>query len=446
MKYCTKCKTPMEDYMLFCPECGQKAHVPHTEYTGSADTTNYRGTYVGTTEPPKKKRRVWITVLLWVFFLPIMSIIAISKSQKIKKPIKAVLIVLVIIVSIGVVISNQSSSTSDPSVSNVLSEMSDKVPANNSDGTSREDNTPENSLFADVISDEALRLDFISACEQIGMDAEKIDDLKQVDDWVSGTRYSFTYSGGSFRLYCNMDSTVNCIKLGDDTDIYKQGYEPYQISDYIVDSSICAELRTITEDYVKKQLNYPATADFPWLDWSYGRERDLYSVSSKVTAKNAFGVKDELEFCLIYQVDESSATVVYFDLDGTVLVNNMASISIPERKKIEGARENTESETGAIVLKYGELGEYGKTVTLDGSDYINYYVPAGTYTITNNGKWCKIYLAKDEYFKNSDGYMENEIIETIEFSDYGETKTIVIGSGEHLELTINATVTLTTND
>ncbi len=42
--------------------------------------------------------------------------------------------------------------------------------------------------------------------------------------------------------------------------------------------------------------------------------------------------------------------------------------------------------------------------------------------------------------------MENEIIETIEFSDYGETKTVVIGSGEHLELTISATVTLTTND
>jgi hypothetical protein len=34
-----------------------------------------------------------------------------------------------------------------------------------------------------VIDDEALRLDFINACEQIGMDAEKIDDLKQVDDW-----------------------------------------------------------------------------------------------------------------------------------------------------------------------------------------------------------------------------------------------------------------------
>jgi hypothetical protein len=105
-----------------------------------------------------------------------------------------------------------------------------------------------------------------------------------------------------------MDSTVNCIKLGTDTDIYKQGYEPYQISDYIVDSSVSAELQIMTEDYVKNQLNYPATADFPWLDWSYGRERDLYSVSSKVTAKNAFGVEDELAFRLIYQVDGSSAT------------------------------------------------------------------------------------------------------------------------------------------
>ncbi|MGI6507174.1 MAG: hypothetical protein ACOX4A_02145 [Saccharofermentanales bacterium] len=297
-------------------------------------------------------------------------------------------------------------------------------------------------LFSNVITDEALRLDFINACEQIGMDIERIVGLKQVDDWVSGPRYSFTYSGGAFRLYCNMDSTVNCIKLGVDTDIYKQGYEPYKVSDYIVDPAISDDLQTKTEDYVKGQLKYPTTAVFSLFDWSFGRERDLYSVSSKVSAKNAFGVEDEIMFKLIYQVDASTTTLMYFELDGTTVVNNMSSIDVPERKKIEDPGANSETETEAIVLKYGELGKYGKTISLDGLDYINYHVPAGKYTITNKGKLCKVFLAEDKYYKNSSGYMENKIVETIEFSSYDETKTIVVGKGEHLELTIHAKVTL----
>lgn len=170
--------------------------------------------------------------------------------------------------------------------------------------------------------------------------------------------------------------------------------------------------------------------------------RDLYSVSSKVSAKNAFGVEDEIMFKLIYQVDASTTTLMYFELDGTTVVNNMSSIDVPERKKIEDPGANTETETEAIVLKYGELGKYGKTISLDGLDYINYHVPAGKYTITNKGKLCKVFLAEDKYYKNSSGYMENKIVETIEFSSYNETKTIVVGKGEHLELTIHANVTL----
>jgi stage III sporulation protein SpoIIIAA len=69
--------------------------------------------------------------------------------------------------------------------------------------------------------------------------------------------------------------------------------------------------------------------------------RDLYSVSSKVSAKNAFGVEDEIMFKLIYQVDASTTTLMYFELDGTTVVNNMSSIDVPERKKIEDPGANT---------------------------------------------------------------------------------------------------------
>lgn len=309
-----------------------------------------------------------------------------------------------------------------------------------------EDKPKIETLFADVISDEALRIDFINVCEQIGMDKQKIKDLEKADDWVGGTRYLFKYLGGFFSLYCNMDSTVHSVKLGTNTYIYKQGYEPYQVSDYIVDPSVSAALQILSEDYVRSQLNYPSTAVFPLSEWSFSRERDLYSVISKVTAENAFGVKDELAFRIIYQFENSSAKKVFFELDGSVLINRMDSITIPERKKIDTKNIDQDLETVAIVLIEGELGNYGKTVSLDGFDYINYHVPAGSYTVINNGKWCKVYLAKDDYYKNSDGYMDNVIVETFEFSSYGESKTIFVSSGEHLELTINANVTLTPND
>ena len=51
-------------------------------------------------------------------------------------------------------------------------------------------------------------------------------------------------------------------------------------------------------------------------------------------------------------------------------------------------------------------------------------------------------MAKDEYYKNSDGYMENKIVDTVEFSKNGETKTISVKKGEHIELTVHATISL----
>lgn len=101
-----------------------------------------------------------------------------------------------------------------------------------------EEKVKQNELFDEIILDEILRLNFLNACEQIGMDCEEIEDLEQVNDWAGGSRYSFAYQGMPFRLYGNMDSSVNTIKLGEDIDIYKQGFEPYQVEDYVVDMGI----------------------------------------------------------------------------------------------------------------------------------------------------------------------------------------------------------------
>ena len=120
----------------------------------------------------------------------------------------------------------------------------------------------------------------------------------------------------------------------------------------------------------------------------------------------------------------------------------MDTVSITERKQLPVESQNDLHITAEIKLVDGELGTYEKTVNADGYDVIHDYVPSGTYTVTNKGKWCKIYIAKDTYYKNSDGYMENEVVSTIEFFEYGETAAIDLHAGEHIALTPHATAAL----
>lgn len=411
MKYCIKCGAPLSDNGVYCHNCGQQ-----NQYA------------------PKKKRSPWLTALLWIFFWPVMIVMTIMNSTKIAKPIKTILVSIFCLFIIGsALFSMDDTSNSTPT---------DNFASTSSDVATSSKELQDSHSFSQIISDDSLYADFLDVCQEIGMDPDQIKNFEQVDDWVGGPRYSFAYQGLPLRLYCNMDSTVNAVKLGSDTDIYKQGFESYQVSDYIVDLNITAELQIMSEEYVKEQLNYPSTSNFSWLDWAFGRDHDCYSVSSTVSAKNGFGVEEELPFTLRYQVNEDDINLLYFELDGNVLLDKMDTLSIPERQEILSSTD-AETTSSNITLVAGELGEYGKEIDIDGTPSINYYVPEGTYTISNNGKWCKVYLAKDDYYVNNDGYMENEIVKTLEFSDNGESQTITVSSGEHLELTVSASVSLT---
>lgn len=413
MKSCIKCGTSLDDYVLICPKCGTK------QDRISKLQTNKKG----------KFRTLFFTFLLWLCFWPIMIIIVTAKSKKLHFWAKALILgVYFSVLILPAFILGLSTATETGANSSISI-------------TSNTTSVPE--FFSDVLHDETLRLNFLNACQEIGMDPSEISELNPVDDWVGGTRYSFKYKSLACRLYCNTDSTVNCIKLGNDIDVYKQGFEPYQITDYIVDTDIAVELQALSEEQVKAQLKYPTTANFPWENWAYGRDHDLYSVSNTVLAQNAFGNEEELIFKLIYQVKDTSFRLIYFQLDGSCLVDNMSSTSRPDRQAIDTSATGKASTTDEIVLMEGQTGDYGKSIDIDGASYINYYVPSGSYKVTSNVNWCKLYVASNNYFINNEGYTENEIIEALEFSSLGETQSISIEEGQHIELTLSAKVTLT---
>lgn len=355
---------------------------------------------------------------------------------------------VIVVMVIGII-----NSPNNTDVSKDTTKTTNQVETNISDDKNNDSSAPLDSkvtskdykAFKKVISDEKLIENICKAMREININPQKVSSVKKVDDWVAGERYNFHYKNVGLTIYTNMDSTVSSIRLGVDTYIYDQGYEPYNIEDYIVDSNMQDTLIMKAEDKVRGHLNYPSTADFPLLDWSFGRDHELYSVSSSVEAKNAFGVESEVPFKLIYKIKDNTSTLVYFSLGGQVIVNDKESLKRPERKEVAVQQETKSEEktnTAEIVLVDGQLGEYGKEITLDGYKYINHHVPQGTYTVKNNVKWCKLYVAKDKYFKNSDGYMENEIVQTVELDSPDKTATITVNQGEHVEITLNASVTL----
>lgn len=292
------------------------------------------------------------------------------------------------------------------------------------------------------MSDELLRKDFVNALEAIEIPPVEVKKLEQIDDWVGGSRYRFIYEGMDFLVYTTTDSFVESIKFSLETDLYKRGYEPYKVSNYFFDDSIYSTSKVKAEEKVKSQLNYPNTAKLSWTGWGRSRDHDLYSLSNTVKAKNGFGVEEELQFYLTYHIQNDKSRLVYFEMSGKTIVDKLDTVKIPKRKKLAIEEKPDSSTDKTIELVDGELGKYGKKVTINGKKYIHYYIPKGTYLVTNKSNICKVYVATNKLFTNSDGYKESKIVTTVEFTSNGQTDEITIKSDEHIILTVYARVTL----
>lgn len=114
MNYCNNCGKPMDDFVQFCTNCGAKMgqvinNVEANPTVASNDAAFSTPLYTRKdSEPQQNKGRGCLTALLWVFFLPIMAIIAIIKSKKMKTPVKAILITLVVLFTISFGVAGQS--------------------------------------------------------------------------------------------------------------------------------------------------------------------------------------------------------------------------------------------------------------------------------------------------------------------------------------------------
>lgn len=106
MRVCDKCGTQVKDGLSFCQKCGN--------ILGEAATSaNQTATYPPVPAKPKKKIGC-LTVLLWIFFLPIMIIVTIAKSEKMSKKQKAIWIMALVVVFLLIGIFAPRDDTSTP--------------------------------------------------------------------------------------------------------------------------------------------------------------------------------------------------------------------------------------------------------------------------------------------------------------------------------------------
>lgn len=129
-----------------------------------------------------------------------------------------------------------------------------------------------NENFEDYLNKQGQKA-FIKACKDISLDVNQIDSMEQLDDWASGERFIFGYKTAKLKLYMLSDDSVDAISIYG-VKVFKRGYEPYDINDYIIDYEMANDLQYWATEDVKNYLNRPETADFGWVDWAYNRNGD----------------------------------------------------------------------------------------------------------------------------------------------------------------------------
>ncbi len=103
-------------------------------------------------------------------------------------------------------------------------------------------------------------------------------------------------------------------------------------------------------------------------------------------------------------------------------------------------KESEQEEKLVIELVAGEQGEYGKMITYNKGtefeeNFYAYYVPVGTYIVTNTGKYMnQINVYSDETKITEEGWEEVAEVGMVKLLDVGKSDTITVEEGQHIDI------------
>lgn len=304
--------------------------------------------------------------------------------------------------------------------------------------------TPNEKPVQTMSDDSLLLANFNLVCNQIGIDTNDIADMQQAEGWPGGPCYTFNYMDWVWYVFCNTDSTIEAICIGEEVCVFDRLLGSYHIDDYIPDANIRAQIEAIATDILKTEFNVSKNENLPIWEWYSDRTTNLYNVVGNMVVTNEKNEEDLLAFGLSFETNSETQqiTLRYFSLGENILVNDLNKVNVPDRTKaVEQTGTILYSGKSGFLLTYGEHGKYGVEVKdTDGTVYIDYHIPAGKYTVTSKVPMCVVYVDDNDYYTNDDGHIKCQNISANEFTAIDEQHKITVEEGQHIMLTFGARV------
>jgi len=83
-----------------------------------------------------------------------------------------------------------------------------------------------------------------------------------------------------------------------------------------IDMDTYSRLQMLAIETVKTYLKYLSSSDFDTFAWGVGRSNDKYKIQRKVTAKNGYGMKDDLFFRVYFVQKDNDFLIEGVVIDG----------------------------------------------------------------------------------------------------------------------------------
>lgn len=292
----------------------------------------------------------------------------------------------------------------------------------------------DNSNMEQLTADQ--KENFISALKECSMDPSQVNSLEKLEDWSNGQRYSFKYDNDILYIYFYDDSSIASINLSiGDLHIYDENYMSLNYNNFKITSDEKEEMQIKAQFKLDEYLKNSSSASYNWT--SYQRTNEYFAIAGNVTAKNSFGQKVSTPAYVELKKENDKLNIIYVEIESKSVFGTKTLPNI-ERQP----RQNTDaSNDNSIILKDGTVGNYGKYDTMDGNQYLRFYVPTGTYKATALVKNSMFYVESIEIHKEG-GYDTPTTYNTVNLKNKNDSQIIQVADGQCISLVIGTRIRL----